>query len=520
MSEISSSSVPSQSFLEAREAIEGPFSAIAAQRPLISTILGIPDTEREQVVDLWFPKKMESRKATFLATVKDNPEASQLARKLAPPLMHPGMCVEYERENIKDITRIPSPDRAAIMEQVNRLLYSKRPHFGIIKQIAGISSQAEREHFVDLALQGVTPKMDVSDTTWFVRKLLEITETERDNVVKCAVRFFTPIPETEEWDFETDARIKLVTSFAALKDEQERAAVVQLAFQVVTEEMSISDNYDIIRAIRDCPPAERADIVQHALQLMTPQMNAFEREDLLREIKAVAPGERAAHVEERRRNLMAHGINVHAGDRDPRMRAAIELLRQSQGELTEVQLEEAEKSFIDYLDAAQVDESKKGMARDALLKAKGQNESFGPLLDGEEFSIIGLSVSGREVIGRLWIFASGLSEAEGALAKESMITALATSYYDLGGRVCNQGKTQRLLLGVLQGRLAGVSIDGEAVTVAQAMALFFLPKAHQDIATLEELRAAGAQFCDENPGVVREQFMQKLEEYAELQGIE
>ncbi len=84
---------------------------------------------------------------------------------------------------------------------------------------------------------------------------------------------------------------------------------------------------------------------------------------------------------------------------------------------------------------------------------------------------MGLSISGEEVIGRLWIFASKLTGSEETNAKESMVSGLKDSYDEFMGKVCNPGKVQRLVVGVLQGRLPGVNIELMEGRVAKVLAV-------------------------------------------------
>ncbi len=98
-----------------------------------------------------------------------------------------------------------------------------------------------------------------------------------------------------------------------------------------------------------------------------------------------------------------------------------------------------------------------------------------------------------------------------------MVTALSTSF-EHGSLVCNQGKTQRLLIAVLQGRLEGVQIDDLAPVLSpdHALAVFFSDERRQNINDKEELLAEANSFLQLNPSVQRESFMAKLEEFWNL----
>jgi hypothetical protein len=139
------------------------------------------------------------------------------------------------------------------------------------------------------------------------------------------------------------------------------------------------------------------------------------------------------------------------------------------------------------------------------------------LLDEECFSCNGFSLTGKELIGRLWAFISGCDGTNQDECKKGMLTALSTSF-EGENLVCNQGKTQRLLIAVLQGRLEGVQIDDLApvLTPDQAVRLFFEDERRQGIENREELLREANRFLEENPIVHRESFMAKLEEFLNL----
>jgi hypothetical protein len=100
----------------------------------------------------------------------------------------------------------------------------------------------------------------------------------------------------------------------------------------------------------------------------------------------------------------------------------------------------------------------KGLATYALLGERGRD--WGPLISDESFTINSYSLRGRDLIGRLWIFASSLKDKEDqASAKDGMVNELLSCYNDYNYRVCNPGKMGRLCSSVLQGRLEGVKIE-------------------------------------------------------------
>jgi hypothetical protein len=122
----------------------------------------------------------------------------------------------------------------------------------------------------------------------------------------------------------------------------------------------------------------------------------------------------------------------------------------------------------------------------------------------------------------MWLYASTHPDVkEQNQAKEGMILALADSY-EHGSMVCNQGKTQRLAIRVLQGRLAGVNIDGLGVITRAAMlAEFFRDERIQKINKLADLMEAAEAFANERPAITAElkmQLLKEVKEYADLQG--
>ncbi len=165
---------------------------------------------------------------------------------------------------------------------------------------------------------------------------------------------------------------------------------------------------------------------------------------------------------------------------------------------------------------------KKEKAITALMDEKRVNENFGPLIDHENsFSVLGLEITGLELIGRLWKFALQLPEPESTNAKCGMITALSDSFNPDESRVCNQGKTQRLVIAVLSGRLLGVNIDEVPVRVTkeQAMQMFFNIPAHRQIISKAALIDFANQFCNQNAAINRDEFLTEINAYAAQSGI-
>ncbi|MCX6987605.1 MAG: hypothetical protein NT065_05570 [Chlamydiae bacterium] len=187
-------------------------------------------------------------------------------------------------------------------------------------------------------------------------------------------------------------------------------------------------------------------------------------------------------------------------------------MRQHQGDITPDDTQRYVKEFKEYLHAFERPEQ--DLALRALLARKAAGAHFGPLLDGELFSVNGFPLQGDEVTGRIWLYALTHPEAkEQNQAKEGMILALADSY-EHGSMVCNPGKTQRLAIRVLQGRLAGINIDGlKVITAEQVSAEFFQNATNQKIEKLDELLKAAEAFVHDRPAItaaLKEQFLEKV----------
>ncbi|MEI7652600.1 MAG: leucine-rich repeat domain-containing protein [Verrucomicrobiota bacterium] len=314
-------------------------------------------------------------------------------------------------------------------------------------------------------------------------------------------------------------------------DHQERQAIIRQVFRAVGENWSgtiqrISQFCDVISAIA---AGERENVMNHALQLITPGMFAHDKIEIIRQVAAVPIEERAAYVAERRMNngmaggagAAAEGVNVHAGNRDQKTKEAIELLRKHQGDIAPEDTQRYVREFKEYLYGCERPEQ--DLAIRALLGPRQVDEHFGPLLDGEIFSVNGLTLTGDEVTSRMWLYASTHPEVkEQNQAKEGMISALADSY-EHGSMVCNPGKTQRLAIRVLQGRLAGINIDGlKMITAEQVLTEFFQNETNQKIEKLDELLKAAEAFVNERPAITDElkmQFLKEVRKYAHLQDL-
>ena len=211
------------------------------------------------------------------------------------------------------------------------------------------------------------------------------------------------------------------------------------------------------------------------------------------------------------------GINVHDGARDQLTQNAVLSFYASQNPGPNADdIETLYQQLIAYINTKPQD--LKDSALLALNAPKIAMHDFGPLVGGGNFSYLGHEIDGKELVARLWHFASQIADPMDQInAKDGMVAALTDS--SLGGHVvCNQGKTQRLMVAVVQGRMAGINIEAQdfgTVTTAAAINMFFANEANQEITTKDALIAAARTFCNQNPHVVKEAFLADINRYAE-----
>jgi len=197
---------------------------------------------------------------------------------------------------------------------------------------------------------------------------------------------------------------------------QERDLLMRNVLLLITPEMFRFYRSEIIQALAAIFPSQRKETIRNACSLITPEMNVYQRCEMI----WVAMNQR----EERIGNAFYQPLqewDVHENDRDQRLKAAIELLFEHQKHITDDEIDEAKDKFIAYLEKSPIDKTKKDLARGALLESRRHTREFGPLIDDEGFTILGLPISGADLIGRLWIFVSELTGDEQTNARASMI---------------------------------------------------------------------------------------------------
>jgi hypothetical protein len=427
---------------------------------------------------------------------------------------------QQQREDVLAQTRsvieaFQAYNRSGDFRAEHGIAASDRIKAKIIEAIAGIRVE-ERITLIPIirkiVLQFAFENRKLEDLDNFIIEVINKNTPEKMQAVECVSSIFNIGFSYMFWIRTFDA--------IAMTPPNERNQLKDLALLFNYQQPGPDGTVLIIQALAEVPADEREDVVLHALQLITPQMYGTDVMYMIRNMAAVPADERAQYVRDRlagihQNHAPEQGVNVHEGDRDQRVNKAIELIRRQQGTIAPEKITQAIDQFINYLDALPMDAAQKKLAKDALLLPRGE-EGFGPLLKGGGFTILGKPITGEELIGRLWIFASQLNEKEQTNAKRGMISALQNSYEN-GARVCNQGKTQRLIVAVLQGRLKEVDIDRvsmpKRIAKADAMQLFFTPE-RQKITIKAELLQAVAKFCDENPGIDKQEFLVDINAYA------
>jgi len=371
---------------------------------------------------------------------------------------------------------------------------------------------------------------------------IQIPRNERDDFLRQLYPFINPaIPNNVRWEYEESYLGLIADSISDLS----RIPVIELdgfIAHVIQLRSPIPDPYEImvntrnvIETLCQIPADERTARVNRTIvqlqQDILQNLPGFDRRYRTRQLLETPLNQNLPPVGGMVEVAMAGNaaINVHAGLRDQRTIAAIALLRGKQGILDQNQINQAMEEFKNHLQTIQgiTPETRER----ALLALEGPAANdFGSLLSDPQCG--SYHISGAEVIARHWIFATTyedpthneqLAQRERNNAKLGMITALSTSYTPgTRERICNEGKTQRLAISVLQGRLPGVDIDEipALIPIVDAMAMFFAIPQHQGIETRTALLATADLYCQENPRVERLGFLAAIQNYADLQEME
>ena len=220
------------------------------------------------------------------------------------------------------------------------------------------------------------------------------------------------------------------------------------------------------------------------------------------------------------------GINVHALQRDQSTEKAISTFYETQTKPTPQEIEMAYAEFRTFIN---VDDPKKAkQANQALYGPRPHYSGFGPLVEANDPY---MNIDGKEFIARLWIFSNSIRDAKDQInAKKAMVSALTECFDGYGGLVCMQGKTQRLMIAVVQGRIEGINIEQHdignivssnvKITKEQAISQFFEVPRRQAIEDYLELKKEADQFCKENNRVDRDEFLAEILEFAKTSELE
>ena len=139
------------------------------------------------------------------------------------------------------------------------------------------------------------------------------------------------------------------------------------------------------------------------------------------------------------------GINVHSTDRDDKTRFAIKTLIENTQEINH---DKYYKKFNKYI--SKLPEDEKAIINKVIYGNNRKSTDF----EGFQ-TILFEKITGEEILAKFWYFAKKYENDKEDL-KENVINALLDCYQktDSGNYVvCNPGKLQRLVVGVLQGRL-------------------------------------------------------------------
>ncbi|MCX6990969.1 MAG: hypothetical protein NTX49_07920 [Chlamydiae bacterium] len=400
-------------------------------------------------------------------------------------------------EIVQLLTRIPAPDRENFVTLGLRLTsglgYTKILCLEILADIPN----PERSAFVTQGLRITANEYSYSSC---LEVLSGISHAERDAFVTQVLRVFALEVGNVFWN-----HILNVLSRVPHQEREQRVtrAVNQLAidFPPGVERLGYIVQYRLTELLETAI----AEPITHFHDIREAVVGPDGRIDVLAFLGGFA-GQPAAAA--------AAGINVHAAGRDERTSAAMVLLRNATGAMTQQQIDQANREFLAYLRRRPAS-ANRTLAERAFIGPRDRGNPFGPLQPDATFTIHGLAIPGKEVVARLWRFsntyvdrARGANiEGEKENARRAMVAAL-TGSYDAHGMVCNPGKVQRLAVSVLQGRLDGVNIDQVAVAAAVpamtaqvAIRAFWADERHHDIGNRATLRIAADRFIDQNPNM-------------------
>ncbi|HSX37602.1 MAG TPA: hypothetical protein VLE95_02095 [Chlamydiales bacterium] len=481
------------------------------------------------------------------------------------------MCIWEMELLFPVVANLDANERESVTSQVRSLLVLAKPDLNgwdvsdLINVVANLDAN-ERESIVRQVRSLVTPDMNVPN----IKRLIDVVsnlDANKREFVSQVWGLVTPSMSENE--------IKHLIDAVSNLDANKRESVVSQVRRLETQQVSGYAIGNFIYAVSGLDANEMESIVSQelfGLTLLVPEPHA--KRVLVECMQQIIPDERQRRVRRAAaelanplfnfrgeegvdsilvllntplnrpfpaRNdlavLAAGGINVHDNDRDQRTRNAVELLRTNTGTMSEEEIDLAVALFSSYLYSFP-DEKIREKAQFVLAGVAKTEKDFPPLLGDHSFTVAGLKISGEELIARLWRFAEGYSdlrvqdqnrEKENVLV--SIVRALSQSIESDGHRVCNPGKVQRLIAGVLQGRLEGVNIDHlvledvTPVSTTDAIRVFMGDQRNKDLyealnhdtgaEAQERFLAAARRFCHDNPNVNAKDFMDQIQDVLE-----
>jgi hypothetical protein len=432
----------------------------------------------------------------------------------ANSLFTPDMNGSHRTLTINALVKIDHDDREAFYTFATSLIKKDMKSCEIAPLVVNLVSiqPNEREEFFAYANSLFTPDMNGSQRIMAINLVNNTPHAQRAELLASALQLFSG-------DMNGSQRSRVIRYLDNIP-LNERAQFFMNAQQLITPDMNGFCRSIVIRCLANIPSNERPQFFINAQQLITQNMTAWEIITIIQHL-ALNPQNGIPFANAPFQAQAVRGLDVHAEGRDMKVKRAIELLRTSQGALLEQDAIAAKDAFIGYIRDMEKDLEIK-LGTNALLMPRHEGgQDWGPLMCNQTFTVADLRLTGEELIARLWIFALSLTDPEQTNTKHGMVKALQKSY-EYGQRVCNPGKTQRLICSTLQGRLQGVDVDRTSsmmVTTAQALNMFFAKREHQQINEIEALLRAANQFCDESSNVNRNEFLAAIQMYARESGL-
>ena len=234
--------------------------------------------------------------------------------------------------------------------------------------------------------------------------------------------------------------------------------------------------------------------------------------------------------------------NVHAPGRDQHTKNALGIFK-AQYDYSTGNEDDDFNGFLSYL--AQYPDSFTKLSAEYVLglKESNTNNAFGPLVQDDTITAYDLGLTAKAFLARIWHFINqgtfidllGHEMTGEALiqdrdnAKNSLVQSLAQAYDESGNIVCNAGKLQRIVTGVLQGRFKGISVDNpkftkEQMSASVANALTDFISSQKEDVSAEWLRENASIWLDANPhgfegryfDAFKTQFIKELDDYIKV----